>query len=214
MVSGQSRFYAKQPLDVTHIGWLFQIRKASIDLGTEAAADAKRPMSRKRRQSENARMICLAKARGFLYNKDNVSVKGDIHMACLLVPVAEAVVTTIAAKVMRSKEKAPKEIRLSDENGAEVVQKLPFSRKLTWLSHLLWGGSALLAFEHVWHGEIVPWFPFLTAAVDQAERAAMLHEMATVGVSMTVLVTLVWCGMLAVSAAMEKRALKPQPETK
>ena len=39
----------------------------------------------------------------------------------------------------------------------------------------------------------------------------MLHEMSTVGVSMAVLVTLVWLGMLGVSALIEKRALKGEP---
>ena len=73
---------------------------------------------------------------------------------------------------------------------------------------MLWGGSALLAFEHVWHGEVVPWFPFLTAAADPADALEMLHEMATVGVTMTLLVTAVWLGMLGVSAAFERRANK------
>ena len=93
-----------------------------------------------------------------------------------------------------------------EENGS----KIPFSGKLKWLNSLLWGGSALLAFEHVWHGEVVPWFPFLTAASDPADTAEMLHEMATVGVSMAALVTLVWLGMLGISAIIEKRARKTQ----
>ena len=76
---------------------------------------------------------------------------------------------------------------------------------------MLWGGSALLAFEHVWHGEIVPWFPFLTAAGDPANTSEMLHEMATAGVSMAVLVTAVWFGLLGVSALIEKRAKKALP---
>ena len=33
----------------------------------------------------------------------------------------------------------------------------------------------------------------------------MLHEMATVGVAMALLITVVWVGMLAVCAAFEKR---------
>ena len=51
-------------------------------------------------------------------------------MACFVVPVAEAVVTTIASKVIASRE--PKE-----DNG-----KIKFSTKLGWLNKLLWGGSA------------------------------------------------------------------------
>lgn len=132
-------------------------------------------------------------------------------MACFLVPAAEAIVTTIVSKVAKSKEKEPAAIKVATEGGNfDMETKIPFSRKLKWLSNLLWGGSVLLAFEHVWHGEVVPWFPFLTAAGDPAEASVMLHEMATVGVSMAVLITVVWVGMLIASSAIEKRALKPQ----
>ena len=132
-------------------------------------------------------------------------------MACFLVPVAEAVITTIASKVIEKKEKSRVNVKLHGEQSADGIREktsVPFSRKLRWLGNLLWGGSALLAFEHVWHGEVVPWFPFLTAAADPADAVEMLHEMATVGVTMTLLVTAVWLGMLAVSSAIEKRAEK------
>ncbi|MEE3352465.1 MAG: hypothetical protein VZR13_08655, partial [Saccharofermentanaceae bacterium] len=67
---------------------------------------------------------------------------------------------------------------------------------------------ALLALEHVWHGEVVPWFPFLTAANDVSSRAEMFREMATVGVGMALLVTAAWVGMVVVSSRLEKRASK------
>lgn len=85
-----------------------------------------------------------------------------------------------------------------------IEEKIPFSRKLKWLSNMLWGDSVLLAFEHVWHGEVVPWFPFLTAAGNLQDLSAMLHEMSTIGVSMAALVLAVWVRMLAVSGAIEK----------
>ena len=130
-------------------------------------------------------------------------------MACFLVPAAEAVITTIAAKAVEKKEKAPGKAVAGAENGiSEASEKIPFYRKLKCLSNMLWGGSVLLAFEHVWHGEVVPWFPFLTAANDPADAAEMLHEMATVGVVMAALVTVVWLGMLGVAALIEKRARK------
>lgn len=132
-------------------------------------------------------------------------------MACFVVPAAEAIVTTVIAKVLKKKEKETGKEKIQMDGNTETVSKIPFSRKLKWLNGLLWGGSALLAFEHVWHGEVVPWFPFLTAAADPADAAEMLHEMSTVGVSMAVLVTLVWLGMLGVSALIEKRALKGEP---
>ena len=112
-------------------------------------------------------------------------------MACFLVPAAEAVITTVVAKVMKSKEKE-ETMKVSFADGAvEDATKIKFSTKLGWLNKLLWGGSALLAFEHVWHGEVVPFFPFLTA-VKNGETAEMLAEMGSAGVMMAVLVTAVW----------------------
>ena len=134
-------------------------------------------------------------------------------MACFLVPAAEAVVTTIATKVIKSKEK-DEIVKLSLPDGtAEEATKIKFSTKLGWLNKLLWGGSALLAFEHLWHGEVVPFFPFLTA-VGNGETAGMLAEMGSAGVAMAVLVTAVWGGMLAVSSFAEKRALRTPQSAK
>ncbi len=127
-------------------------------------------------------------------------------MACFLVPVAEAIVTTVAAKVIKSKEKE-ESVKLSLSDGSvQEATKIKFSTKLGWLNKLLWGGSALLAFEHLWHGEVVPFFPFLTA-VENGETAEMLAEMGSAGIMMAVFVTVVWVGMLAVSSVVEKRAL-------
>ena len=110
-------------------------------------------------------------------------------MACFLVPATEAVVTSVIKHTADKKE-----------------VKNPFIKRLGWLNNILWGGSALLAFEHIWHGEVTPWFPFLTAASDPEATSEMLHEMSTVGVGMAVLVTLFWVGLVAVTTAMEKRA--------
>lgn len=109
-------------------------------------------------------------------------------MACFLVPTTEAIVTTVVQKVVKKKE------------GDKVSEDKPsFSEKLKWLNGMLWGGSGLLAFEHLWHGEITPFFPFLTAANDPADTAEMLHEMATSGSAMAILVTAVWAGAVIVS---------------
>ena len=110
------------------------------------------------------------------------------------------------SKLLKSREKARNvEIRLPD-GSVETATRVPFSTKLGWLNKLLWGGSALLAFEHVWHGEVVPFFPFLTAVGD-GETSEMLAEMGSAGIMMAALVTVVWFGMLAVSAMVERRAL-------
>lgn len=130
-------------------------------------------------------------------------------MACFLISATEAVITTVVTKIVEKKEKEQKELEISfDGKKAESATRIPFSRKLKWLNRMLWGGSALLMFEHVWHGEVVPFFPFLTAASNAEDAAEMLQEMATVGVSMAVLVTLVWLGIVGVTALIEKRAEK------
>lgn len=138
-------------------------------------------------------------------------------MACFLVPAAEAAVVTVATQILIAHENKvlPQYQREEDARLAvDAEKKAPFSQKLRWLSNLLWGGALLLAFEHVWHGEVVPWFPFLTAASNPADASVMLHEMSTVGVTMAVLVTAVWAVMVLVSNAMTKKALSPIAVTK
>lgn len=128
-------------------------------------------------------------------------------MACFTVSAVEAIVVTAIEKKAEKKELSAEKITLSTENHkAEQETKIPFSRKLKWLRNMLWGGSILLLFEHIWHGEIVPWFPFLTAAANHEDAMQMLHEMATVGVAMAVAVAVVWGVMVAVSNLYEKRA--------
>lgn len=130
-------------------------------------------------------------------------------MACFLVSAAEALITTAVTKVVEKNEKKQNDLKISfDGEKVESASGIPFSRKLKWLNRMLWGGSALLMFEHIWHGEVVPFFPFLTAASNAEDASEMLHEMATVGVSMAVLVTVVWIGMVIVSSIIERRAEK------
>lgn len=111
-------------------------------------------------------------------------------MACFLVPTGEAIVTTVIK-------------HLADKKGVES----PFLKRMNWLNNMLWGGSALLAFEHVWHGEVTPWFPFLTNAATPEQASEMLHEMATNGVAMAGLVTLAWIAMVCVSISLSKKSI-------
>ena len=55
-------------------------------------------------------------------------------MACFTAPLAEAVIVKAVEKHVEKKEK--------DTSSS----KIPLSRKIHWLSNLLFGGSALLAF--------------------------------------------------------------------
>lgn len=128
-------------------------------------------------------------------------------MACFLVPGTEAIIATMVRKAAASEKTKTGKATSSAGRGAAAL----FVQRLKWLSTLLWGGSALLAFEHVWHGEVTPWFPFLTAASNPADTRAMLHEMSTTGVAMAVLVTLVWVGMVLVTSAMAKKARAASP---
>ena len=109
-------------------------------------------------------------------------------MACFTVSLAEAIVVKVVQKKVAKKEK------LAEQNHVSLEKKplIPTSTRLGWLSNLLFGGCTLLALEHVWHGEVVPWFPFLTAMNDPADTAEMLTEIGTVGVGMAALVTAIW----------------------
>ncbi|MGN0244519.1 MAG: hypothetical protein ACI4DK_00980 [Lachnospiraceae bacterium] len=129
-------------------------------------------------------------------------------MACFMVPMAEAMVATAVSKVLKSKEEQ-KEIQeiegglIKDTGSCHV-----WSHHIKRLSNFLWGGSGLLAFEHLWHGEIVPYFPFLTATNNPADFAKMLHEMSTVGVTMAVVVTLFWSVLTLIETkGMNKKAV-------
>ena len=106
-------------------------------------------------------------------------------MACFLVPGAEAIVVSLLMKIL----------------GRERVEKL----RLGILSTMLWGGTILLAVEHIWHGEVVPWPPFLTAMTTPEDTAIMLHEMATAGMMMALVVTVAWVAMLVAANSIQHR---------
>ena len=90
-------------------------------------------------------------------------------MACFLVPTSLAVITTLLRK------------------------KFPQKYYISWLNALLWGGAAMLAIEHIAHGEIVPYPPFLTAGLSQ-----VLPEMLRIGVPMALINVLTWSAMVTI----------------
>ncbi len=113
-------------------------------------------------------------------------------MACVLVPLAEGIVVSAVKKIaFRSKDSSSETVRLAKE-------------KVGMLEKMLYGGSFLLGVEHIYHGEISFIPPFLTAMKTPEEIPVMLHEMATNGVAMSVLVTAVW----AIGVVLSKRAKK------
>ena len=108
-------------------------------------------------------------------------------MACFTAPLAGAAVAAVVQKTAGKKSSNP------------------FLRKLHWLVKMALGGSFLLAIEHIYHGEITFFPPFLTAMEDPNDTQEMVHEIMTVGVSMAVLLVVVWVGMVVVSEIVERR---------
>ena len=135
-------------------------------------------------------------------------------MACFLVSVAEAAIVTVVEKaVKKHEEKSIDKVVAEDSSDLDQVSEVthtPLSRKLSWLRNMLLGGSVLLLFEHIWHGEIVPFFPFLTAMSDPADMMEMFKEMATVGVCMALLITFVWGIICFAVSVIEKRTVSSE----
>lgn len=121
-------------------------------------------------------------------------------MACFTSPLAEAIVISIVKSIVYKKHKTDELVKTSQNNDSGSI-----TTKLGWLEKMLYGGSFLLAVEHIYHGEIVFYPPFLTAMRSPEEISVMLHEIATVGVGMAVLVTAVWGIAVGLSAFMHKR---------
>ena len=113
----------------------------------------------------------------------------EANMACFTAPLAAAIAAGIARRTVAHKEPS---------------ETISWATKLGWLEKLSFGGCALLAFEHIWHGEIIFQFPFLTGVRD-GNAAEVMREIATVGGAMTALILAVWIGMLIVSSAIVKR---------
>jgi len=105
-------------------------------------------------------------------------------MACFIVPAGAAIVTTVVRK------------------------KVPEKYHINWLNSMLWGGVVMLAVEHISHGEVVLYPPFLTAGLPE-----VLPEMLRVGVPMTLSIFLIWGVMVAIAARASKRIPYMETET-
>ena len=138
-------------------------------------------------------------------------------MACFIAPATEALIVSAVKHTHEKQEKihsnqSPEVSTQTPVCSDSTCQagKLSFSAylmtKLHVLSALLWGGSFLLLIEHIWHGEIVPWFPFFTAVQTPEGTLQMFSEIATVGTTMAVVVTLAWLVGSGVCYQREKKA--------
>ncbi len=120
-------------------------------------------------------------------------------MACFLAPAGVAIVTTVVQKVVKNKEKRSGAGEQAESAGGKWTQRL------RWLNTMLWGGVILLCLEHIWHGEVVPWPPFLTAMQTPGEVGSMLREIAIYGTTMTAVIIVAW-GILVGVTELRARA--------
>ena len=93
-------------------------------------------------------------------------------MACFVAPLVQAIATSALRK-------------WGKKDGF-------VGRNLASLELMLWGGSVMLIVDHIINGELTWKFPFFTALSETGGGAVMLREMLTVGVPMSVIITLVW----------------------
>ena len=112
-------------------------------------------------------------------------------MACFLVSATVGIGVSVARHIVKHHEK-----KLELEGKTQLPEKfgsdIKWSQKLAYLELTLFSGSFLLAIEHILHGEVVPFPPFLTAASNPADLAEILTEMGTVGVAMLAILLVAW----------------------
>ena len=106
-------------------------------------------------------------------------------MACFVVPLVQAVATSA--------------LRKWGKKDSFV------GRHLASLELMLWGGSVMLIVDHVINGELTWRFPFFTALGTEGGGAVFLRELLTVGLPMSVVITLVW---VVYALVHERRAAK------
>ena len=94
-------------------------------------------------------------------------------MCCFLVPLTQAIVTSVCRKSI-------------------TQPRTVLGRHLSDLEKMLWGGSLMLIVDHVINGELTWRFPFFTALDSVGGSAVMLREMLTVGVPMSLALTGAW----------------------
>lgn len=130
-------------------------------------------------------------------------------MACFTVTAVAAIGVGVARHVVKHNEKK------TDPTKVDPIKldNVPVSKKLGILELGLWGGSFILAGEHVFHGEVTYKFPWLTA-VAEGETIEMLQEMGTVGVGMLAAIVGIWGIGLLVRRFLLKRKAKQAVEGK
>ena len=115
-------------------------------------------------------------------------------MSCFIVPLTQAIATTAYRKINAKK--------------IEASSAGPLMRQIPALEKMLWGGSVMLVVDHIINGEVTWRYPFFTALSESGGAGVMLREMLTVGLPMSVVLTLVWIGYALFKTESEKRKVE------
>ncbi len=110
-------------------------------------------------------------------------------VACFITPLIIGVVLTIIRKLWRDAEKF----------------------RLDILLYLMLGGALVLTAEHVWHGEVVPWPPFLTAMQSPEDISVIIGEVTRVGGTMVLAVTGAWLLLLGFTRRLQVKITPHKP---
>ncbi|MGM9787900.1 MAG: hypothetical protein ACI3ZF_03235 [Candidatus Cryptobacteroides sp.] len=103
-------------------------------------------------------------------------------MCCFLVPMAQAIATTIYRKANESHNSG---------SGTSAFLK----SKVKDLEKMLWGGTLMLVVDHIINGELIWRFPFFTALTEVDGTAIFLKELLTVGLPMSLVLSFCWLGV-------------------
>ena len=134
-------------------------------------------------------------------------------MACFVVSAVAAIGVGAAKYIVKHHEKK-NELKVEEPKEYKFGSEVKWSKKLTYLELMLWSGSFVLAGEHLLHGEVSPYPPFLTAAGEGPEAVTeMLTEMGTVGVAMLASLCFVWAAGVLLVDFLKFRKHKAQEAT-
>ena len=97
-------------------------------------------------------------------------------MACFLIPLAQAVVTSAYRKF----------------NSKSISESAGMKHHIPALEKMLWGGSVMLIVDHILSGELSWKFPFFTAFNEVGGAEVFFRELLGVGVPMSLAISVVW----------------------
>ena len=134
-------------------------------------------------------------------------------MACFTVSAVAGISVAVARHIVKRHEK-----KLELEGKTPEIEKfgsdIKWSKKLGYLELTLFSGSFVLAIEHIIHGEVVPFPPFLTAMMSKADTVEMLQEMGTIGVAMLGILVGAWAIGVFVADFLKFKKRKQVPAIK